>query len=295
MNKLKITFIGLGVMGYPMAGHLAKAGHSITVYNRSSAKAKKWVDEFSGNMATTPAQAAKNADIVCVCVGNDDDVRSVIHGETGVLSSMKQGSILVDHTTTSALLAEELYSSCKNNNVHFVDAPVSGGQAGAENGLLTIMCGGDQSPFDKASIAMNCYAKQIQLMGVAGQGQRCKMVNQICIAGVLQGLSEALMLAEASHLDIPQVVQTLQHGAAGSWQMANRLETMAKDEFDFGFAIDWMRKDLGICLDEAKNHNLNLKMTNEVDQYYANLQKQGLGRMDTSVLVKAINTCNKTL
>lgn len=290
MNKFNIAFIGLGVMGYPMAGHLAKAGHSVTVYNRSSVKAKKWVEEFSGDMTETPAQAAKNADIVYVCVGNDDDVRSVIYGENGALSGLKQDTILVDHTTTSALLAEELYSACQNNGVHFIDAPVSGGQAGAENGLLTIMCGGDQSPFDKASIAMNCYAKQIQLMGVAGQGQRCKMVNQICIAGVLQGLSEALILAEASRLDIPQVVQTLQHGAAGSWQMTNRLETMAKNEFDFGFAIDWMRKDLGICLDEAKNHQLNLKMTNEIDQHYADLQKQGLGRMDTSILVKAIHT-----
>ncbi|SBS39676.1 2-hydroxy-3-oxopropionate reductase [Marinomonas spartinae] len=288
MDQLTITFLGLGVMGYPMAGHLAKAGHAVTVYNRSAAKAQKWVNEYSGSAADTPAQAAKNADIVCICVGNDDDVRSVVYGEDGALAGMKQDAILIDHTTTSALLAEELNLACQTHGLHFIDAPVSGGQAGAENGQLTIMCGGDQQTFDKASIAMNAYAKQIQLMGVAGQGQRCKMVNQICIAGVLQGLSEALMLAEASNLDISQVVNTLQHGAAGSWQMANRLETMAKDEFDFGFAIDWMRKDLGIALDEAKQHSLDLTMTHEVDQHYAKLQQQGLGRMDTSVLVKAI-------
>ncbi|MBJ7553881.1 NAD(P)-dependent oxidoreductase [Marinomonas spartinae] len=288
MDQLTITFLGLGVMGYPMAGHLAKAGHAVTVYNRSAAKAQKWVNEYSGSAADTPAQAAKNADIVCVCVGNDDDVRSVVYGEDGALAGMKQDAILIDHTTTSALLAEELNLACQTHGLHFIDAPVSGGQAGAENGQLTIMCGGDQQTFDRASTAMNAYAKQIQLMGVAGQGQRCKMVNQICIAGVLQGLSEALMLAEASNLDIPQVVNTLQHGAAGSWQMANRLETMAKDEFDFGFAIDWMRKDLGIALDEAKQHSLDLTMTHEVDQHYAKLQQQGLGRMDTSVLVKAI-------
>ncbi|SBS25642.1 2-hydroxy-3-oxopropionate reductase [Marinomonas spartinae] len=288
MDQLTITFLGLGVMGYPMAGHLAKAGHAVTVYNRSAAKAQKWVNEYSGSAADTPAQAAKNADIVCICVGNDDDVRSVVYGEDGALAGMKQDAILIDHTTTSALLAEELNLACQTHGLHFIDAPVSGGQAGAENGQLTIMCGGDQQTFDKASIAMNAYAKQIQLMGVAGQGQRCKMVNQICIAGVLQGLSEALMLAEASNLDISQVVNTLQHGAAGSWQMANRLATMAKDEFDFGFAIDWMRKDLGIALDEAKQHSLDLTMTHEVDQHYAKLQQQGLGRMDTSVLVKAI-------
>ena len=252
MSKLNIAFIGLGVMGYPMAGHLVKAGHSVTVYNRSAVKAQKWTEEYLGNAADTPAQAVKSADIVCICVGNDNDVRSVIYGENGVLSGMKPDAILIDHTTTSALLAEELNEACLGHGVHFIDAPVSGGQAGAENGQLTIMCGGDQQNFLKASTSMSCYAKQIQLMGIAGQGQRCKMVNQICIAGVLQGLSEALMLAEASHLDIPQVVKTLQHGAAGSWQMANRLETMAKDEFNFGFAIDWMRKDLGICPGRSK-------------------------------------------
>jgi 3-hydroxyisobutyrate dehydrogenase len=291
MEPLHIAFIGLGVMGYPMAGHLANAGHSVRVFNRTKTKANQWAQEFSGVATDTPAEAAQGSDLVFVCVGNDDDVRSVIYGDDGALAGMAANSILVDHTTTSALLAEELYLASKEKQVQFIDAPVSGGQAGAENGALTIMCGGDQTAFDQASHAMNSYAKQIQLMGKAGQGQRCKMVNQICIAGVLQGLSEALMLAEKANLDIPQVVQTLQHGAAGSWQMANRLETMAKDEFNFGFAIDWMRKDLGICLDEAKTYGLNLKMTKETDQHYAELQKQGHGRMDTSILVKAIKPC----
>lgn len=288
MKKLHVAFVGLGVMGYPMAGHLAKAGHTVAVFNRTKAKAEQWEKAFSGVASDTPAEAAKEADIVFICVGNDDDVRSVVYGEEGILAGMRSNAILVDHTTTSASLAEELHLACQAKGVHFIDAPVSGGQAGAENGVLTIMCGGEPEAFTKASSVMEAYARQCQLMGLHGQGQRCKMVNQICIAGVLQGLSEALMLAQKSNLDIPLVVQTLQHGAAGSWQMANRLETMARGEFDFGFAIDWMRKDLGICLDEAKTHHLDLKMTKEVDQYYAKLQKEGYGRMDTSVLVKAI-------
>lgn len=288
MDKAKVAFIGLGVMGYPMAGHLANAGYSVCVYNRTKAKADKWAGEFSGKAANTPAEAATGADVVFVCVGNDNDVRGVIYGDDGALAGMRAGSVLVDHTTTSAMLAEELYAASKQQQVHFVDAPVSGGQAGAENAVLTVMCGGDESAFQTASEVMDHYSKQMQLMGKSGQGQRSKMVNQICIAGVLQGLSEALMLAEKANLDIKQVVDTLQHGAAGSWQMTNRLETMAQDKFDFGFAIDWMRKDLGICLEQAEQYQLDLPLTKQTDAYYANLQAEGLGRMDTSVLVKAV-------
>ena len=292
MKTIKTAFIGLGVMGYPMAGHLTKQGHSVTVYNRTSQKAESWAKEFSGQFAITPKEAALEADMVFVCVGNDNDVRSVIYGDEGVLAGLKAGAILVDHTTTSADLAIELQQACDKQGASFIDAPVSGGQAGAENGALTIMCGGSQSSFDQALPVMDSYAKQVQLLGENGQGQRCKMVNQICITGILQGLSEALMLAQKADLDISQVVDTLKHGAAGSWQMANRLETMAKDEFDFGFAIDWMRKDLAICLEEAERHGIKLPLTEEVDQGYASLQAQGLNRMDTSVLVKAVKAKN---
>jgi 3-hydroxyisobutyrate dehydrogenase len=288
MKKKQIAFIGLGVMGYPMAGHLSKSGGSITVYNRTYEKAERWANEFSGHAAKTPAEAAAGADFVCVCVGNDNDVRSVIYGSDGVLAGMSAGAVLIDHTTTSALLAEELARACEEQGVHFIDAPVSGGQAGAENGVLTVMCGGEEEIFNQALPVVDCYAKQVQLMGSAGQGQRCKMVNQVCIAGVLNGLSEALLLAEKADLNISKVVDTLKHGAAGSWQMANRLETMAKGEFDFGFAVDWMRKDLSICIEQARAYGVELKMAEDVDQHYAALQQQGLGRMDTSVLVKAI-------
>ena len=292
MKTIKTAFIGLGVMGYPMAGHLTKNGYPVTAFNRTTAKAEQWAHEFSGKFATTPKAAAQGADMVFICVGNDNDVRSVIYGDDGVLAGLKPGSILVDHTTTSADLAIELQQACEKQQVSFIDAPVSGGQAGAENGALTIMCGGTQTSFDKALPVMDSFAKQAQLLGENGQGQRCKMVNQICITGILQGLSEALMLAQSANLDINQVVETLKHGAAGSWQMANRLETMAKDEFDFGFAIDWMRKDLAICLEEAERHNITLPLTEKVDQSYKTLQEQGLNRMDTSVLVKAVKTEN---
>jgi 3-hydroxyisobutyrate dehydrogenase len=295
MKTIKTAFIGLGVMGYPMAGHLAKHDYPVTVFNRTSDKAERWASEFSGQFETTPKAAASDADIVFVCVGNDNDVRSVIYGDDGVLAGLKPGSILVDHTTTSADLAIELQQACEKQQVSFIDAPVSGGQAGAENGALTVMCGGAQSSFDKALPVMDSFAKQVQLLGENGQGQRCKMVNQICITGILQGLSEALMLAQSANLDMSQVVDTLKHGAAGSWQMANRLETMAKDEFDFGFAIDWMRKDLAICLEEAERHNLKLPLTEKVDQSYKALQEQGLNRMDTSVLVKAVKAENSEL
>ncbi|WP_330959267.1 NAD(P)-dependent oxidoreductase [Photobacterium sp. 53610] len=290
MEGNKVAFIGLGVMGYPMAGHLSRAGHQVTVYNRTGEKAEHWARTYAGQSAQTPKEAAHNSDMVFVCVGNDDDVRSVIYGETGVLSSMKPGSILVDHTTTSAHLATELARASKEKGVHFIDAPVSGGQAGAENGALTVMCGGEAAVYDRVAEVIRAYAKHAVLLGGHGQGQRCKMVNQICIAGVLQGLSEALLLAEKSDLDIAQVTSALTQGAAGSWQMANRAVTMAADSFDFGFAIDWMRKDLLICLEEAERNGLALPMTQDVNQRYQQLIQQGLGRMDTSVLIQSYKT-----
>lgn len=288
MNNKKVAFVGLGVMGYPMAGYLSKAGYSTKVFNRTKAKADTWASEYQGQACETPKQAALDADVVFVCVGNDDDVRSVVFGEDGILAGLKPGAVLVDHTTTSADLAIELAAAAKENGNSFIDAPVSGGQAGAENGVLTIMCGGDQSVFDAVAPVMEVYAKQITLLGENGQGQRCKMVNQICIGGILQGLSEALLLAQKSGLDIEQVVDTLKHGAAGSWQMENRAVTMAQDKFDFGFAIDWMRKDLGFCLEEAERVGIELPLTKNVDEQYAQLQQEGLGRMDTSVLFKSV-------
>ncbi|WP_282175906.1 NAD(P)-dependent oxidoreductase [Vibrio nereis] len=288
MNNKKVAFVGLGVMGYPMAGYLSKAGYSTKVFNRTKAKADTWASEYQGQACETPKQAALDADVVFVCVGNDDDVRSVVFGEDGILAGLKPGAVLVDHTTTSAELAIELAAAAKENGNSFIDAPVSGGQAGAENGVLTIMCGGDQSVFDAVAPVMEAYAKQITLLGENGQGQRCKMVNQICIGGILQGLSEALLLAQKSGLDIEQVVDTLKHGAAGSWQMENRAVTMAQDKFDFGFAIDWMRKDLGFCLEEAERVGIELPLTKNVDEQYAQLQQEGLGRMDTSVLFKSV-------
>lgn len=288
MEKQRVAFIGLGVMGYPMAGYLSKAGYETKVYNRTKAKADKWAAEYNGIACETPREAAEGCDIVFTCVGNDNDVRSVVYGEEGLLVGLKAGAVLVDHTTTSAELAVELADACKKVGNHFIDAPVSGGQAGAENGVLTIMCGGEPSVFDHVAPVMDVYAKQITLLGENGQGQRCKMVNQICIGGILQGLSEALLLAQKkkSGLDIEQVVETLKHGAAGSWQMENRATTMAQDKFDFGFAIDWMRKDLGFCLEEAERVGLELPLTKMVDEQYAGLQREGLGRMDTSVLIK---------
>ncbi|WP_407334437.1 NAD(P)-dependent oxidoreductase [Enterovibrio sp. 27052020O] len=287
MTQKKVSFIGLGVMGYPMAGYLAKAGHETRVFNRTTARAEKWAETYQGSVALTPREAAESCDVVFVCVGNDDDVRSVVYGDNGVLASMKTNSVLVDHTTTSAELAMELAKACGEKGVHFIDAPVSGGQAGAENGALTVMCGGDADVFADVKSVIDAYSKQAVLMGENGQGQRCKMVNQICIAGILQGLSEGIRLAKASGLDIEQMVNVLKHGAAGSWQMENRSTSMAQEKFDFGFAIDWMRKDLGICLDEAQSKGLDLPLTKSVDEKYAQLQAQGLGRMDTSVLIKA--------
>lgn len=270
-----------------MAGHLSNRGFEVTVYNRTTLKAQKWATEYSGKFSVTPSEASQGADVVALCVGNDDDVRSVVYGDTGVLNSMCAGSVLLDHTTTSAELAEELASKCAAKGIHFIDAPVSGGQAGAENGVLTIMCGGQQDVFEAISPVLSSYSNQVVLLGDNGQGQRCKMVNQICIAGVLKGLSEAVLLAQKSGLNIEQVVDVLKHGAAGSWQMENRAVTMSENKFDFGFAIDWMRKDLRFCLNEAEKNGLSLLLTEEVDRQYLSLQERGFGRLDTSVLIKA--------
>ncbi|MBD1556423.1 NAD(P)-dependent oxidoreductase [Vibrio sp. S9_S30] len=287
---MKVSFIGLGVMGFPMAGHLVNAGFDVTVFNRTFAKAQAWQEKYKGNIAETVAECVKDADVVLTCVGNDDDVRSMTTSASGALANMKQGAILVDHTTTSALLAEELEAAAKHTGVRFMDAPVSGGQAGAENGVLTIMCGGEQALFDVLQPVFSAYGKSSVLMGSVGQGQRAKMVNQICIAGVLNGLSEGLLLAEKSGLDIPTLVNCLKNGAAGSWQMENRAETMAQGKFDFGFAIDWMIKDLGFCLDEANKQGLQLPMTEKTNNAYKALSESGEGRMDTSVLLKAVRS-----
>ncbi|KJY79545.1 NAD(P)-dependent oxidoreductase [Vibrio nigripulchritudo] len=287
---MKVSFIGLGVMGFPMAGHLVKVGFDVTVFNRTFSKAQLWQETYKGNIAETVADCVKDADVVLTCVGNDDDVRSMTTSESGALTFMKKGAILVDHTTTSAQLAEELELAAKEAGIEFMDAPVSGGQAGAENGVLTIMCGGEQSLFDKLQPVFEAYGKSSVLMGNVGQGQRAKMVNQICIAGVLNGLSEGLLLAEKSGLDIPTLVNCLKNGAAGSWQMENRAETMAQDKYDFGFAIDWMIKDLGFCLDEATAKGLTLPMTEKTINAYKALSASGEGRMDTSVLLKAVRS-----
>ena len=288
MNISNVAFIGLGVMGSPMAGYLQNKGFNTTVYNRTHSKAEAWQATYHGAIAATPKQAATDADIVFICVGNDNDVRSVCYGEDSILAGLKPGAIVIDHTTASATLAHELENACHKQGNHFMDCPVSGGQSGAEKGCLTIMCGGDEQTFALAKPAMDSYARQIQLVGRCGAGQRCKMVNQICIAGVLQGLSEGLLLAETVGLDIHQVVETLKFGAAGSWQMENRAETMAQNKFSFGFAIDWMRKDLGICLEEAARQHIELPLTKQVDERYAKLQEEGCGRLDTSALILSL-------
>ncbi|MCE2512077.1 MAG: NAD(P)-dependent oxidoreductase [Acidimicrobiia bacterium] len=282
------AFVGLGVMGYPMAGYLVSAGHDVTVFNRTASRAEAWVAEHGGTAAQTPAGAAADAELVFVCVGNDDDVRSVTLGSGGVLESMAPGSVLVDHTTASADLAQELHQVSKERGVGFVDAPISGGQAGAENGALTVMCGGDQADFERAEPVIDAYAKAVTLLGGPGSGQRTKMVNQICIAGLVQGLAEGIDFARRAGLDVEQVMATISQGAAGSWQMANRGVTMARREFDFGFALDWMRKDLAICFAEAERVGATLPVTAVVDQFYARLQRQGRGRWDTSSLIELL-------
>lgn len=281
----KCAFIGLGVMGHPMAGHLVAAGHDVTVYNRTATKAESWVGQYGGTAAPTPAGAAADADFVFLCVGDDPDVRAVTTGDEGVLSSMGAGTVLVDHTTASAEVAREVHAAAAGLGVGFVDAPVSGGQAGAENGQLTVMCGGDQADFDRVAPVIDTYSRACTLLGGPGSGQVCKMVNQICIAGTLQGLSEGVDFAQRAGLDIEAVVATISKGAAGSWQMENRALTMAEQKFDYGFALDWMRKDLGICFAEADRIGASLPITALIDQLYAQLQRQGLGRWDTSTLV----------
>lgn len=283
---MKLAFIGLGTMGYPMAGHLQRHGHEVTVFNRTAAKAEKWAAEYGGKAAATPALAAQDADIVFSCVGNDDDLREVTTGTDGALAGMKSGSVLVDHTTASAEVARELYEHAKAQGIGFLDAPVSGGQAGAENGALSVMVGGDLSTYAVAEPVMQAYGKSIRLLGEAGSGQLAKMVNQICIAGLVQGLSEAVHFAKQANLDAEQVFDVIQHGAAGSWQMVNRHKSMLDGFFDYGFAVDWMRKDLGITLDEARRNGAQLPVTALVDQFYAEVQRMGGGRWDTSSLVK---------
>ncbi len=284
----KVAFLGLGVMGYPMAGHLAKAGHEVTVYNRTAAKSAAWAKQHGGRAAATPREAAQGADFVMSCVGNDDDLRSVCLGDDGALAGMAKGAIFVDHTTVSAKVTRELYAAAAGIGVSFVDAPVSGGQAGAENGVLSIMCGGDQPAYDAAEPVMQAYGRSIKRLGESGAGQLTKMVNQICIAGLVQGLSEGLHFAEKAGLDGKAVVDVIAGGAAGSWQMSNRYETMLDDHFEHGFAVDWMRKDLGICLATANENGASLPVTALVDQFYKDVQKLGGGRWDTSALIRRL-------
>ena len=282
---MKAAFIGLGVMGYPMAGHLKNAGIDVCVYNRTAEKAQRWVEEYKGSMADTPAAAADGSDVVLSCVGNDDDVRQVLLGDAGALSAMQSGALLVDHTTASATLARELNSAAAKKDVGFLDAPVSGGQAGAENGALTIMVGGEDSQYEIAKPVFESYSKFSKLLGPAGSGQLAKMVNQVCIAGVVQGLAEGLNFARKAGLDGEALIETISKGAAGSWQMDNRFETMLADQYEFGFAVDWMRKDLGIAIAEAKNNGSDLPVAELVDSFYADVQGMSGGRWDTSSLL----------
>ena len=284
----RVAFLGLGVMGHPMAGHLARAGHHVTVYNRTGTKAAQWVAEYGGKSAATPQTAATDADIVFACVGNDADLRSVTLGDNGALAGMKAGAIFVDHTTASAEIARELHATARERGLHFIDAPVSGGQAGAVSGTLTVMCGGDQAPFDTMQPVALCFARAVTRLGESGSGQLAKMVNQIAIAGLLQGLSEAVAFGQRAGLDMPLVLDVIGKGAAQSWQMDNRGKTMVEGRFDFGFAVDWMRKDLGLVLDEARRNGAQLPVTALVDQFYADLQALGGQRWDTSSLVKRL-------
>jgi 3-hydroxyisobutyrate dehydrogenase len=286
----KVAFLGLGVMGYPMAGHLKnKGGHDVTVYNRTAAKAEKWAAQYGGKSAPSPKAAAEGQDFVMCCVGNDNDLREVTLGANGAFAGMGKGKVFVDHTTASAEIARELYAAAKKGGFDFVDAPVSGGQAGAENGALTVMCGGDAEPFGRAEKVIAAYARACNLMGSPGSGQLAKMVNQICIAGLVQGLAEGLHFAKKAGLDIEKLIATISKGAAQSWQMENRYKTMAAGKFDFGFAVDWMRKDLGICLGEARKSGANLPVTALVDQFYSEIQAMGGKRWDTSSLIALLD------
>jgi len=281
-----VAFIGLGVMGYPMAGYISKAGHNVTVFNRTTAKAEKWVNEYKGIMAETPAEAAKDAEYIFTCVGNDNDLREVTFGDKGAFKTIQKGAIYIDNTTASATIAREIYDYAKKNGFGSLDAPVSGGQAGAENGALTVMIGGDQADFDKAKDKIDCYSKKMKLLGNAGSGQLAKMVNQICIAGLVQGLSEGINFGMKAGLNMEDVIEVISKGAAQSWQMENRYKTMIDDKFDFGFAVDWMRKDLKIAMEEAKNNGSSLPVTELVDKYYGEVQELGGNRWDTSSLIK---------
>ena len=284
----RVAFLGLGVMGYPMAGHLARAGHSVTVYNRTAAKSQAWVAEYGGKAAATPREAAAGAEFVFACVGNDDDLRSVVLGADGALAGMAEGAIFVDHTTASAEVARELHGAARTLGLHFVDAPVSGGQAGAVNGLLTVMCGGDAAPFAAAQPVAMAFSRAVTLVGAPGAGQLAKMVNQICIGGLVQALSEGIAFGQKAGLDMKQVLDVIGKGAAQSWQMDNRGKTMVDDQFNFGFAVDWMRKDLGLVLDEARRNGARVPVTALVDQFYADVQGLGGGRWDTSSLIRRL-------
>ena len=281
-----VAFIGLGVMGYPMAGYISKAGHNVTVFNRTKSKAEKWIGEYKGKIAETPAEAAKDAEYIFTCVGNDNDLREVTFGNNGIFKTIKKGSVYIDNTTASATIAREIHEFAKKNGFGSLDAPVSGGQAGAENGALTVMIGGDQADFDKAKDKIDCYSKKMKLLGNAGSGQLAKMVNQICIAGLVQGLSEGINFGMKAGLNMEDVIEVISKGAAQSWQMENRYKTMIDDKFDFGFAVDWMRKDLKIAMDEAKNNGSLLPVTELVDKFYGEVQGLGGNRWDTSSLIK---------
>ncbi|MCG5258947.1 NAD(P)-dependent oxidoreductase [Cupriavidus gilardii] len=285
---MRVAFLGLGVMGFHMAGHLAAKGHQVTVYNRTASKAQAWVERFGGQSAATPALAARDAELVCSCVGNDDDLRAVLTGPDGAFHAAPAGCIFVDHTTASANVARELYEQANARGLHFLDAPVSGGESGAQNGVLTVMCGGDEAVFARAQPVIAAFARAVTRIGGAGAGQLAKMVNQIAIAGLLEGLSEAIAFGQRAGLDMPLVLSVISKGAAGSWQLENRGPTMVEGKFDFGFAVDWMRKDLGLCLDEARRNGATLPVTALVDQFYAELQREGGGRDDTSSLIRRL-------
>ena len=284
--SFKVSFIGLGVMGYPMAGHISKGGHDVTVFNRTTSKAQKWVKEYKGKMAKTPAEASKDCDFIFTCVGNDNDLRDVAIGENGLFKTAKKNCVYIDNTTASAKIARELYKKAKDSGFDFLDAPVSGGQAGAENGALTVMIGGDSGSFKKAESVIGCYGKKMKLLGPSGSGQLAKMVNQICLAGMIQGLSEAINFGTNAKLNMKEVIEVISKGAAQSWQMENRHKTMIDNKFDYGFAVDWMRKDLKIAMEEAERNKSPLPITKIVDKYYSEIQEMGGNRWDTSSLIK---------
>ena len=288
MTIKNVTFIGLGVMGFPMAGHLKNNNFNVTVFNRTTSKAESWIKEYQGFAKSTICEASQNSEIVFTCVGKDEDLREVMEGNNGILNNVKESTIIVDHTTASANIAREYFDICKKSNLHFLDAPISGGQAGAENGLLSIMIGGEQEPFNKVKPVLSSYGKAIELIGPAGSGQLTKMINQICIAGLVQGLSEAMAFGEKSSLDMEKVLKVISKGAAQSWQMENRYRTMLDNKFDFGFAVDWMRKDLSICFEEAKKNNAKLPITEIIDKYYLEVQNKGGNRWDTSSLISLL-------